>query len=238
MERAPLWAARVARAVLGVALGIGAAVLASSAAFGAGTGYGGGTGGGGTGGTGGVAGTVVSTTTIQPTGGSGSGVVGSSTINVTVPPSAFNGPVQLVITDATSSSPGSVSGNSVVVSFGIAFYENGSKVTGTFPAVSASVSGPNITASSVLYLNGSTTPYPSTFSPPHTLNFTVTSDPNFLVAQAATAAALSQSSTGSIAGGTTAQTGEPFLGEGLVAGVLVLCGGLVLVGLRLRRRTA
>jgi len=40
-----------------------------------------------------------------------------------------------------------------------------------------------------------------------------------------------------IAGATSAQTGKPFFVEGLLAAALVAFGSLLLVALRLRRRT-
>jgi len=230
---------RLARAF---AAGLGAAaigvLLAAAPALGAGTGYGGAGGTSGSGGTGGLAGTVVSTTTVQPTGGPASGVVGSDTVTVTVPSGAFANPVQVVVTNAAGDTPTTVGGSAVALSFGVGFYQNGTKVTGTFPAVACSVSGPNVNASSVLYLNGSSTPYPTTFVAPDTLDFTVTSDPNFLLTTAATTAALSSTSASAVAGATTAQTGVPLRGELLLAGVLVMAGGSLLVVRRMRRRSA
>ncbi|HLG93093.1 MAG TPA: hypothetical protein VKY15_08970 [Acidimicrobiales bacterium] len=65
------------------------------------------------------------------------------------------------------------------------------------------------------------------------VTFQVTSDPVFEVVAPATAA-----STTSIGQATTAQTSKPLLLEELMAGVLVLVGGLLLAWLHLRRRRA
>jgi hypothetical protein len=203
-------------------LGTGAALAGPVWAAGAGGSNGGGTGGTGGTGAGAPAGTVVSTTTVQTSGGSATGAIADGTVNVSVPAGAFTVPTQVIITDD------STSGN---VAFGIGFYQNGAKVTGSFPAVSCSITSPSITSASTLTSGGAT--YPSTFVPAHTLDFTITSDPTFAVV---TPAALS--STSAIAGATSASTGEPFLGEGLVAAALVVGGGLILLRLRLRRPPA
>ena len=216
---------------VGAGLGLAVALAIAIPAFGAGTGYtpGAGPTQGGT--ATGLPGTVVSSTVIQPTGGSGSGTVGTTTVAVTVPAGAFTGPTQLVITDATSSAV-TPSNGKVVTTFGVGFYVNGTKVTGSFPAVTVTVTSPSITAGSTVYFvtgtglqaisgaqvsNGSAT-------------ITITSDPTIEVVSSTT-------STSVIAGATTAQTGKPVVLELGVAGVLIVGGGLLLVGRRLRRRS-
>ncbi|HMD45984.1 MAG TPA: hypothetical protein VKG43_07485, partial [Acidimicrobiales bacterium] len=152
-------------AILSAAICAGAAttLLAAAPVLGAGTGYAPAPGGAAGGGTGAPAGTVVTTTTVEPTGGTANGTIGGDAITITVPAGAFTTTSQAVITNAAGATATTVGGNTVVLSFGIGFYQNGVKVSGTFPAVTVTVSGANVNAGTILYLNGSTTPYPTTF---------------------------------------------------------------------------
>jgi hypothetical protein len=183
----------------------------------------------------GLAGTVVTSTTIQPSGGTATGTVGSATITASVPAGTFTGPVQVVMTDATSSAVTPPSGGTIVVTFGIGIFENGTKVTGSFPAITVTVTSSSITAGSTVYLlTGSTLQAVSGASvTAGSATFTITSDP--VVTTAATSATASGTA---IAGATSEVTGKPFLLEGGIAAALVAFGGLMLVGLRLRRRSA
>lgn len=217
-------------------LAAGVVLAAPTAAFAAGTGYTPGAAAPGGAATG-LPGNVVSTTTIQPSGGTANATVGSTSIAASVPAGAFTGPVQLVMTDASSSAVAAAGGASTVVTFGVGFYVNGTKVTGTFPAVTITVSSPSITAGSTVYLvtasglqavSGASVKAGSA-------TFTITSDP---VIEVATPAAASATATGAaITGATTAQTGKPFFLEGLIAAGLFALGTLLLVGLLVRRRT-
>ena len=219
-----------------------AVVMSSSTAFAAGSGYTPAanptTGGTATG----LAGTVVTSTTIQPSGGTATGTVGSATITASVPAGTFTGPVQVVMTDATSSAVTPPSGGTIVVTFGIGIFENGTKVTGSFPAITVTVTSSSITAGSTVYLlTGSTLQAVSGASvTAGTATFTITSDPVVEVTTpAVTTAATSATASGTaIAGATSEVTGKPFLLEGGIAAALVAFGGLMLVGLRLRRRSA
>ncbi len=199
----------------------------------------------------GLAGTVVTSTTIQPSGGTASGVVGSSTITATVPPGTFTGAVQVVVTDATSSYLAPSSGGSPVVTFGIGIYVNGSKVTGTFPAISVTVTSPAITVGSTVYLVTGSGLQAATGATVRagSATFSITSDP--VVEVTAPVATTASGGTGTavggtggtssgtaIAGATSGETGMPFLLEELVAVALLAFGALILVALRLRRRTA
>jgi len=223
------------------AVGCGLVALASSlivpgSAFGAGSGY---TPAGtpAVGGTAtGLAGTVASTTTIQPSGGTATATVGSATIVATVPAGAFTGPVQLVETDATSSAVTPPGGGTPVVTFGIGIFSNGVKVTGSFPAVTVTVTSPSIVAGSVVYLvtgsglqavrGASVTAGKATFS--------ITSDPTIELATPVTAA--STASATPISGATSVQTGKPFLLEGGLAALLCVAGALLLLTARRRGR--
>jgi len=216
----------------------GAITLTPAAAFAAGSGYTPATGGSGTTATG-LPGSVVSSTTIQPSGGTANATIGNCTITVNVPAGAFTGPVQVTITDASASSVTPPSGATTVVTFGVGFYQNGVKVTGTFPAVTVTVSSPSITAGSTVYfVTGSGLQSVSGAAvKAGSVTFTITSDPVVEVATPVSAAATSAAGT-AISGATSAQTGKPFYLEGLLAAALTAFGALLLVALRLRRRTA
>jgi hypothetical protein len=193
----------------------------------------------------GLAGTVVSSTTIQPSGGTANATIGSATITVTVNAGTFTGPVQVVVTDATSSAVTPSGGGTPVVTFGLGIFENGTKDTTSFQAITVTVSSPSIKAGTTVDLvtpsglqavSGSSVTTGSA-------TFTITSDPivEVVAAPATTTAAASTGGTGSgsaIAGATSGQTGKPFLLEGALAAALIVAGGLMLVGLRLRRRPA
>ena len=219
-------------------LAAGTILAAPTAAFAAGTGYTpaaptpGGT-------ATGLPGSVVSTTTIQPSGGTANATVGSATITVTVPAGTFTGAVQVVTTDASSSAVAAPGGGTTVVTFGIGVYVNGAKVTGTFPAITITVSSPSIVAGSTVYLvTGSGLQSVSGSSvKAGSATFTITSDPVVEVATPAAATAAAAATGAAITGATSAATGKPFFLETLVAAGLLALGTLLLVALRVRRRT-
>jgi len=194
----------------------------------------------------GLAGTVITSTTIQPSGGTANGTIGNATITATVKAGTFTGPVQLVITNASSSAITPTGGGTPVVTFGIGVFENGTKDTGTFPAITVTVTSPSITAGSTVdFVTGAGLQVVSgTAVTNGSATFTFTSDPTVEVvaatatAASATSASASGSSGSAIAGATSGQTGKPFLLEELVAVGLLALGVLLLVGLRLRRRPA
>jgi hypothetical protein len=230
-----------------IGLAAGAALAGPTQAYAAGSGYTP-TGTPTTGGSAtGLAGTVVTSTTVQPSGGTASGVVGSSTITATVPPGTFTGAVQVVMTDATGSYLAPSSGGSPVVTFGIGIYVNGSKVTGTFPAVSVTITSPAITVGSTVNLVTGSGLQAATGAAVQagSASFSITSDPVVEVtAPVGTVGTTASGGTGgtssgtAIAGATSGETGKPFLLEEMVAVALLAFGALVLVALRLRRRTA
>ncbi len=228
---------RLAVAAGGVAMA-GALFVAPATAYGAGTGYtpGGTPTPGGT--AAGLAGTVASTTTIQPGGGVATGSVGSSTITATVPAGAFTGAVQVVITDASSSAVVPPGGGSPIVTFGIGIYSDGVKESGSFPAVSITVSSSAITAGSTVYLvTGSGLQSVSGDAvKAGSATFSITSDPTVEVA--ATSVAATAVGSTAIAGATSSQTGKPFILEGAVAALLCAVGVMLLVVVRRRGRTA
>jgi hypothetical protein len=228
---------RLAVAGCGVAMA-GALLIAPTAAFGAGTGYtpAGSPTPGGT--ATGLAGTVASTTTVQPGGGVATGTVGSATVTATVPAGAFTGAVQVVITDATSSAVVPPGGGTAIVTFGIGIYSDGVKVTGSFPAVSITVTSPSITAGSTVYLvTGSGLQSVSGDAvKAGSATFSITSDPTIEVAT--TTAATTTGGATAIAGATSSQTGKPFILEGGIAALLCAVGALLLVAVRRRGRPA
>jgi hypothetical protein len=194
----------------------------------------------------GLAGTVVTSTTVQPSGGTASGTVGSSTITATVPPGTFTGAVQVVMTNAAGAyrPPGAAA--SPVVVFGIGIYVNGSKVTGTFPAVTVTITSPAITLGSTVYLVTASGLQSATGAAVRagSASFSITSDPVIEVTDpVGTAGATASGTTGgtssgtAVAGATSVQTGQPFLLEELAAVALLAFGALILVALRLRRTT-
>jgi hypothetical protein len=223
------------------ALGCGLVALTSSLiapgnAFGAGSGY---TPAGtpAVGGTAtGLAGTVASTSTIQPSGGTATATVGSATIVATVPAGAFTGSVQLVETDATSSAVTPPGGGTPVVTFGIGIFANGVKVTGSFPAITVTVTSPSIVAGSLVYLvtAGGLQAVSGASVSAGSATFSITSDP--VIELATPVSAAGTASVTPITGATSVQTGKPFLLEGGVAAVLCLAGALLLVAAHRRRR--
>ncbi len=228
---------RLAAGVSGLAFAA-ALLVAPTAAFGAGTGYtpGGTPTPGGT--ATGLAGTVVSTTTVQPGGGQATGTVGSTTVTATVPAGAFTGAVQVVMTDASSSAVVPPGGGTAIVTFGIGIFSNGVKVTGSFPAITITVTSPSITAGSTVYLvTGSGLQSVSGDSvKAGSATFTITSDPTIEVATTTAAAATTAATP--IAGATSSATGKPFLLEGGIAVALVALGTTLLIAVRRRGQPA
>ncbi len=217
-------------------LGGAAGTLAvGGVASGAGTSYSGSPSGA-TSGAGGLLGTTAFSCTAQPLQASTcTGKVGAYTITVTIPAGTFQFTEQTVVTDGTAAAPSPAACSQLLVGFGVGFFENSTKVTGSFNAVTTNVSGPGIGQSTqLLRIVGSTAQtYASTVSG-GAVNFTITSDPNFELVNTGTCAA---AATSPIAGATQVNTGKPFLLEGGIAGVLVLGGGGLLFGLRRRRHT-
>ena len=220
-----------ALAVGGVAVGVAVMTMAPAASA-AGGGYTPGTpvpGGTATG----LPGSVVTVTTIQPGGGKATAVVGASTISATVPAGTFSVPTQAVFTDAGGVSVTPSAGGTVIVTFGVGFYQNGTKVSGSFSPVKITVTNPSISSTTTVYfvVNGVLEPVSGATVSNGSATFTITSDPTVELTSALSATATAVPSA------TTVSTGEPFLLEGGVASVLVL-GGALLLARSLRRRPA
>jgi hypothetical protein len=228
---------------------IAGSMLLSSPAWGAGSGY---TGGTGTGGTGTATGgpttpsgftDIVTTQTIQPAGGTVTATAGATTVTVNVPAGALAGPVQVVITSgSTSGLSGLPSGAQPELAIGIAFEQNGEKVTGTFSSpITVTISNSSITtADQVVVYDPSTGTYVPVSQATNVANISVTngqisfevlSDPYIVVLAASSTAAAP-----AVPGATTPVTGVPILTETMAGGVLVLAS--LLLAFRLRRRAA
>jgi hypothetical protein len=229
---------RIRRTLVSVAAAAVIVAACAVPAYAAGTPYGGGGTVGGTGGTGG--GTILTTCTVVPTQVTVcTARIGSDTVTITVPANTFTTPDQIVITDRTLQIQPLGPGTTVVLAFGVSFFFQGAKVTGTFSPVSGSVTGPDIVTGLSIYFAALTSNVfsvqPSTFTN-GALNFTITSDPAIEVAST-NASTASSVSAKPIAGGTVPVTGKPFGLEGSIAAVLVVGGSLLLVRMRRRRRT-
>ncbi len=222
---------RARLAVGGVVSGVVLAGLTVAAphAFAAGTGYSPGApapGGTATG----LPGSVVSVTTIQPSGGKGSATIGTSTVTTTVPSGTFSVPTELVVTDAGSVTVTPSNGGSVIVTFGVGFYQDGTKVAGTFPPVTVTIANDSITPGATVYfvVNGALEAVSHPTTSLGSVSFTITSDP--------TVELVSGPST-TVPAATTVSTGEPFLLEGGIAALLVVAGVLLLTRALTRRTT-
>jgi hypothetical protein len=222
----------------------GALTIAATPAFGAGTGYGGGGGGGG--GTGTTPGappgftTVLTSQTVQPSGGT----VSAGGVSVDIPAGTFSVPTEAVLSQgSTSSITGLPAGATGVLAIGISFLQNGTKVTGTFPSpVKVTISNSSVSSADSLYVyDASSGGYIPASQDPDiadisvangTVSFEITADPYLAVLHTASTA----SST--VPGATTTTTGVPVLGETLLGGLLIAAGALLALRLRRRTRTA
>jgi hypothetical protein len=176
-------------------------------------------------------GTPVVSQAVGSTGGTVSAPVGGSNVSVNVPAGAFPNGVEVVITLGPAPAVVPV-GDALVLQFGVNFCVNGVKYQGTIsPPVTVTVSNPAIHAGQTLFLQEGSTLVPAQATISNgSLVVTVTSDPDFVLVAASTGATV-------IPGATSVVTGKPFLGEGLIAGGLVLLGSMLLFfRLRFRHR--
>lgn len=171
--------------------------------------------------------TVVTTQTITPAGGTvGPVTVAGAGVTVHIPAGAFPSDMQVVITAPDLAAVPPAPGMMVVAGVGVGVDLNGSKYSGTFSTpITIDITSPKITASSeVGTWNGSAFVMdPSSTVTAGMASISMGADAAFIV-QAPTAKA------GPVPGATSPVTGEPFLGEGILAGLLVLggTGGLVM----------
>jgi hypothetical protein len=184
--------------------------------------------------------TILTTQTIQPSGGSVSASSGGSTVSVTIPAGALTTPAQITLsTGSPSGLSGLPSGASPIVALGVSIDVNGSKYTGTFNSpITVTISNPGITtADQLLVYDPASGSYVSASQASNVANVTVSagkitlqilSDP-YVVVSAATGAA----ATTAVTGATSATTGVPVLAE-VLGGAGLLAVGILLIW-RLRR---
>jgi hypothetical protein len=177
---------------------------------------------------------VVTSQTIGTAGGKvGPVSVDGITTTLTIPAGAFPVEVQITLTapDLAAIGAAGFAGHSAVAGVGISVQENGSTYPGTFlKPLTVTMSSSSITSSSVVVVWNGTAFVTESSATVTAGSATVTfdSDPDFAVLAAGTA-------TGTVPGATTPTTGKPFLGEGILAGVLLLLGAAGLGYARRRR---
>jgi hypothetical protein len=179
---------------------------------------------------------VVTTVTIRPAGGTiGPLDVDGVSVDITIPRGTFSRLVEITVTapDLTAVTP--QAGFTIVAGVGIRVIVNGSPYTGTFlNAITVAFRSSEITASSeVVVWNGKS----FLIDPDYTTGEGVarvsfgSADSDFAVASPV-GSAMTQ-----VPGATTPVTGKPLLGEGILAGALVLAGAGGVAASR-RRRSA
>jgi hypothetical protein len=173
---------------------------------------------------------VVTSQTIGPAGGTiGPVDVGGIPTTLTIPAGAFPVPVQITLTapDLAAIGAGGFPGHNAIAGVGIGVQENGSTYPGTFlKPLTLTMSSSSITSSSVVVVWNGTAFVTESSATVTAGSATVTfdSDPDFAVL-----------GPGTVPGATTPTTGKPFLGEGILAGALVLLGATGLAYARRRR---
>ncbi len=182
---------------------------------------------------------VVSVTDVNgATGGHATATVHGASVTLDVPPGEFSGTVQAVFStgDLAAIGTGGFGGTSVTA-FGVQLDQNGHKLPGPFsPPLTVTVTDSAITSSSVVYLESGTSFVRASgwTTSAGKATGTITTDPDFLIdtpAPAVTPVGVA------IPGATTATTGKPFLGEGLLAAALAAIGGFGAFRWRRQRRS-
>jgi hypothetical protein len=176
--------------------------------------------------------TVVTSQSVTSAGGKiGPVSAGGLSVTLTVPAGAFSGTVQITLTAPDMAAIGNAgfSNDKAIGGVGVLIQQNGSKYNGTFakPLV-LTMASPSINSLCVVVRWSGTAFVAESGAIVRAGSATVAfdKDPDFAV--------LAQ---GAIPGATTPATGKPFLGEEILAGLLLLLGigGLVCA---VRRRTA
>ncbi len=182
---------------------------------------------------------VVSITDISgAAGGHATATIQGASVTLDVPPGELSGTVQAVFSsgDLAAIGTGGFGGRSVTA-FGIQLDQDGHKLPGPFsPPLTVTVTDSAITSSSVVYLESGTSFVRAAgwTTSAGKATGTITTDPGFLVdtpAPAVTPIGVA------IPGATTAVTGKPFLGEGLLAAALAAIGGFGAFRWRRQRRS-
>jgi hypothetical protein len=180
---------------------------------------------------------VVTSQTIGPAGGTvGPAGVDGAVVTVHIPAGAFPVAVQIAITAPDLAAVPPSPGYMVVAGVGIGISSGGTKYQGTFlRPITVDIASPKITASSVV---GAWTGSAFVTDTSSTLtagmaSITMDSDAAFIV-QSPTARPMAP-----VPGATAPVTGEPFLGEGVLAGLLLFGGtGAVFASRRRRVKAA
>ncbi len=215
---------RVLQAGAAAGVAVAASVLGTATAFAAGSGY---TPAGGSASPAGVPGgftSVLTTGTVQPSGGTVTGSDNGDTVTVTVPAGALTQAAQVVVTAGNVTQIGGAGqvGKDAVVAVGISVMVNGTKFTGTFPKpITVTISGNFAAGDQVVVYDPSTggwSPVPGATIANGTATFQITSDPDVAVLA---------STSSAVSGATSASTGEPFVLEGGAAAALVVGGSLL-----------
>lgn len=194
--------------------------LAGGTAYAAGSGYGSGTGSA-PGATGGYT-NVVSAQSVPASGGTVSATVNGAKTTVTVPAGDFSAPVQVVfIAGAPTTSSTSGVGGTPELAFGIQIDQGGQKLAGPYThAIQVTITSSSITAGGTVDLLTGSGYTPATgwtvTNGSATGSFSV--DVDYLIT--------SGTATTTVSGATTPHTGEPFLGEGILAAALCAVGAL------------
>ena len=178
--------------------------------------------------------TVVTTQTVTPAGGTvGPANVAGAMVTVHVPAGAFRGDVQITLTAPDLGAIPAAPGFKVVAGVGVGVSANGVKYSGTFlKPITIDITAPGITTSSAVGMwSGSAfvADAGSTVTA-GMASITMDNDAAFAVESPTT-------STTTVPSATSPVTGEPFLGEGILAGLLML-GGIGAMFAARRRRTA
>jgi hypothetical protein len=176
---------------------------------------------------------VVTSVTIGPAGGTiGPVRIGEVLVRVRVPRGAFPVPVQITLTAPSVAGIGDAGfvGYEALGGVGVQVQENGSPYPGTFlKPVVLDMTSPLVTRSSIAVIWNGTRFVIDTAADlnGHVAQLTFDTDPDFAVLAPTT----------QVRGATSATTGKPLLGEGILAGALLLlgAGGIAAVG---RRRAA
>jgi hypothetical protein len=209
---------------------------------------------------------VVVTKTVPTSGGTLTGTLNGHQISVTVPSGALTQPVVVAVTWGSPAEIGNagINGDSAIVAVGLSATNpaSGNPVTGYFgqpvtvtitgsfssadPIVSYSVanarwstlSGATVTAGKVTFSTTSGMDFAvmAASSSAGAKTVAVTPSTAAPVTQATTAPATTPAVPAATAGTTDVSTGEPFLLEGIIAGVLVLTGVSSLIILMTRNR--
>jgi hypothetical protein len=175
--------------------------------------------------------------------GAGGGQVGPVTVDgvpttLTVPAGAFTAAVQITLTAPSLAGVGTggLTGHHAVAGVGVQVTQDGSTYAGHFlKPLTLTMSSSSITsACTVVVWNGAAFVAAGGTAGAGTATVSFDNDPSFAVLAPASSAV---PPVAPIAGATGPKTGEPFLGEGILAGVLLLLG-MAGLGFVLRRQRA